>query len=91
MLRKGRWKYIYYAENNPDLLFDMVNDPQEIQNLSRDPQLQPVKNDMHNTLRSILDPEEVNNNALEDQSTMADKLGGLEAIRKMQSFNHTPI
>ena len=91
MLRKGRWKYIYYAENNPDLLFDMVNDPQEIQNLSMDPPLQPVKNDMHNTLRSILDPEEVNNNALEDQSTMADKLGGLEAIRKMQSFNHTPI
>ena len=91
MLRKGRWKYIYYAENNPDLLFDMVNDPQEIQSLSMDPQLQPVKNGMHNTLRSILDPEEVNNNALEDQSTMAEKLGGLEAIRKMQSFNHTPI
>jgi choline-sulfatase len=27
MLRKGRWKYVYFAEGHPPLLFDIGNDP----------------------------------------------------------------
>jgi len=91
MLRKNRWKYVYYPENNPDLLFDIESDPQELHNLSGDPAFQPVRNDMLDTLYGILDPEKVNKDALSDQALLTEKLGGIEKIQQMKSFNHTPV
>jgi choline-sulfatase len=37
MLRKGRWKCIYYQGEEPEL-YDLVADPGEMQNLSADPE-----------------------------------------------------
>lgn len=91
MLRKNSWKYVYYPESNPDLLFDIESDPQELHNLSGDPAFQPVRNDMLDTLYGILDPEKVNKNALSDQALLTEKLGGIEKIQQMESFNHTPV
>lgn len=91
MLRKGRWKYIYFAENNPDLLFDMEADPQEIRNMADLAECQVIKTRLINALGAILDPEQVNQSALDDQAAVIEKLGGNEAMRKMKSFNHTPI
>ena len=36
MLRKGRWKYVYFSEGHPALLFDMESDPRELVNLADD-------------------------------------------------------
>ena len=91
MLRKGPWKYVYFAEGSPDLLFDINRDPRELQNLSSDPAHQPTCKDMLKTLESILDPETVNKNAFVDQEQMISKLGGLEGIRQLAGFNYTPI
>ncbi len=91
MLRKGPWKYVYFAEGNPALLFDIEQDSRELRNLADDPGYQSIHDGMRETLHSILDPEQVNSNAFDDQAKMIKKLGGLASIRQIAGFNHTPI
>jgi choline-sulfatase len=91
MLRKGRWKYVYFAEGHPVLLFDMASDPRELVNLADKPEHTVTLADLRNQLFRILDPEEVNRQAFADQAKMIETLGGIEAILAMPSFNHTPI
>ena len=91
MLRQGRWKYVYYAENNPDLLFDIENDPGEIHNLASEPAYESIRDEMLASLRSILDPEQANRNAFSDQAQLVEQLGGIKTIRQMASFNHSPV
>ncbi len=89
MLRKGRWKLVYFAEQNPPLLFNMDDDPRELNNLAEDES--NILRQMLDCLFNIMDPEAVNRQAFADQEEMIAKLGGIEAIRSMRSFNHTPI
>jgi len=91
MLRKGCWKLVYFAENNPALLFDMQKDPRELNNLAEEAKFQTVRKELTNNLFEIMNPELVNLNAFADQQIMIEKLGGLEKIRQMQTFNHTPL
>ncbi len=91
MLRKRQWKLVYFSEGFPALLFDMKNDPQELVNLAENPEFTAVKQSMVDSLHEILDPEKVNAMAFADQDKMVEKLGGLDVIRSMQSFNHTPL
>ena len=91
MLRKGRWKYVYFAAGHPALLFDMQSDPRELVNLADKPEHTVTLADLRNQLFQILDPEEVNRQAFADQAKMIETLGGIEAILAMPSFNHTPI
>lgn len=91
MLRKGRWKYVYFAEGHPALLFDMDNDPRELINLADEPVHASTLADLRNQLFQILDPEEVNRQAFTEQAEMIESLGGMDAILAMPSFNHTPI
>ena len=42
-------------------------------------------------LYSILDPEDVDRKAFADQAHTIDALGGIDAVRGMPSFNHTPL
>jgi choline-sulfatase len=91
MLRRGPWKYVYYSEGNPDLLFNMEEDPQELVNLVEDPGHSSTVSELRDQLNQILDPEEVNRQAFADQAKMIEKLGGKDVINAMQSFNHTPI
>lgn len=91
MIRKGRWKYVYFAENNSPLLFDMKADPQELNNLADDVSFQNTRADLHAALLLILDPEQVNLEVFIDQQKVIDAHGGLQAIKDMASFNHTPV
>jgi choline-sulfatase len=91
MLRKGRWKYVYFSEGHPALLFDMNNDPRELVNLADKPEHAVTLADLRNQLLQILDPEEVNRQAFTDQAKMVETLGGMEVILAMPGFNHTPI
>lgn len=91
MLRQGRWKLIYFAEGHPPLLFDMANDPKEQNNLADNPAYTNELAALTKQLFAILDPEAVNQMAFADQQKVAERLGGLETIRAMASFNHTPI
>jgi choline-sulfatase len=91
MLRKDRWKYVYFSEGHPPLLFDMENDPREMVNLADDAGYATILAELRNQLLQILDPEEVNRQAFADQARMIDVLGGMEAILALPGFNHTPI
>jgi len=91
MLRRGRWKYVYFSAGNPALLFDMESDSRELVNLVEAPEHALTKADLRNQLFQILDPEEVNRQAFSDQAKMIETLGGMEAILSMPSFNHTPL
>lgn len=91
MLRCGRWKLVYFADNHPPLLFDLQRDPRELSNLAPAPVHEPMLREMIDKLHRVLDPEAVNRRAFADQARMIEKLGGIEAIRALPSFNHTPI
>ncbi len=91
MLRKGVWKLVYFAEQNPPLLFNMEDDPQELKNLADNADYQSIREKLIEALFEILDPELVSRNAFDDQQKMIEKLGGIDKILQMQSFNHTPL
>ena len=89
MLRKGEWKLVYFAEGHPPLLFNMKDDPRELNNLANE--CSDVCQQLIESLHTVLDPEAVNQQAFADQAKMIEKLGGIEKIRQMRSFNHTPL
>ena len=91
MLRLGRWKYVYFSEGHPPLLFDMENDPREFVNLAEDSTCSGKLAELNQQLFKILDPEEINRQAFSDQAKMIEALGGMDAILALPSFNHTPI
>jgi len=91
MLRKGRWKLVYFSEGHSPLLFDLRRDPRELENLAQDPAHIETLQAMVAELLATLDPEAVNRQAFADQSKMIETLGGIETILAMPSFNHTPL
>jgi choline-sulfatase len=91
MLRRGRWKLVFFSEGNPPLLFDIELDPREMTNLADDPAHASILQGLIVQLREILDPEEVNRQAFADQAQMIECLGGMDVIMAMPSFNHTPL
>ncbi len=91
MLRQGPWKYVCFAEGHPALLFNVDQDPRELTNLADDMAHSMTVDMLRRQLSQILDPEEVNRQAFADQARKIEELGGLDAIRAMPSFNHTPL
>ena len=91
MLRKGHLKLVYFADDNPPLLFDLQHDPQELTNLAERPESAQTLQYLTGELFQILDPQVVNDLAFADQARMIEALGGMEEILRMPSFNHTPL
>ncbi len=78
MLRRGRWKYIYYVRHRPEL-FDIEADPEELHDLAGDPRCAATLAEMDAELRGICDPEAVDRAAKADQAALIDKIGGADA------------
>jgi choline-sulfatase len=91
MLRRGRWKLVFFSEGNAPLLFDLERDPREMTNLADDSAHASILSGLIAQFCEILDPEEVNRQAFADQAQMIERLGGMDAILAMPSFNHTPL
>lgn len=66
MLRKGRYKYVYYPDN-PDQLFDVEADPDETANLAGDPEFEAVRDELADELRAVADPDAVDRRARREQ------------------------
>jgi choline-sulfatase len=77
MLRRGRYKYVYYPDN-PDQLFDTESDPEELTNLASDPEYADVRAEFERRLRDHLDedPDAIDERARRDQRERLTELGG---------------
>ena len=90
MLRDGNDKMIYHV-GMPPQLFDLANDPHELIDLMDRPAGNKRAEKLERTLRSIIDPEEVDRRARADQKGFADKYGGKEKILELRSgFVYSP-
>ncbi len=91
MVRKGMWKYVYYAGDYPSQLFNLERDPDELADLAESDAHAITLKQMHEHLLEVIDPDEVNSAAFADQARLTETYGGREEILAMPSFNHTPI
>ena len=58
MIRRGDWKLIYY-HGQPDQLFNLADDPEELNDLSDSPTAQAIKESLIEQLLREWDPEEI--------------------------------
>jgi choline-sulfatase len=79
MLRDGQYKYVHYVDYEPEL-YDLNTDPEELHNLATDPEFSDRVTTFEKRLRSMLDPEAVNAQALVDQAALIQRHGGLDAL-----------
>jgi choline-sulfatase len=89
MIRKGRFKYVYYAGMPPQLL-DLEADPQETRDLAREPGYAGLVADCETELRRVVDPDAADALAKADQRARIEAFGGREAILKRGSFGYSP-
>ncbi len=92
MIRKGRYKYIYYVGFAPEL-FDLESDPEEIHDLSDDPLYVDILRDYEAILRTMVDPEEVDRRANAAQKELIERAGGPEAVfaNLVTTKSYTPV
>tara|TARA_B100000315_G_scaffold251951_1_gene287721 strand:+ start:9470 stop:10915 length:1446 start_codon:yes stop_codon:yes gene_type:complete len=90
MLRKGKYKFIYYVEYEPEL-FDLEADPEETTNLATEPDYADVVTEYENYLREICDPEKTDRAAKDDQNALIDKFGGRDKALHTGTPGATPV
>jgi choline-sulfatase len=92
MLRKGRFKLIYYVGFAPEL-FDLDADPEETTNLAARADHAAVVRELEAALRDIVDPEAVDHRANAAQRALIESKGGPDQV--MQNLptkkNYTPV
>ena len=66
MLRRGRFKYVYYP-TQPDQLFDRRADPDERRNLAGEPDYVDVRAQFERELHELVDPDAVDEQARSEQ------------------------
>ena len=89
MIRRGKYKYIHYV-GLPPMLFDLDADPEERNDLGRNPQYASVVTDCDHALRKVVDPEAADALAKADQAARIAEAGGKEAILKRGTFRYSP-
>lgn len=89
MIRKGKWKYIYYVGMAPQL-FDMEADPFEAVDLGESAAHVDVRTELEAELRRIVDPEQASELAFEDQAVVLGRYGGTNEVLKRGDYGYSP-
>lgn len=90
MLQDAHTKYVHHCDLAPEL-FDLDQDPEELENLSGQPARQALCKEWEMRLRSLCDPDEVDQRAKRRQQALIDFYGGDEAIRSGRGIGgYTP-
>lgn len=79
MLRKGDWKLVHYV-GYPDQLFNLRDDPDEVDDRSTDPDCTDVMEELMSEIVKICDPVKVDEAARISQICMIEANGGKEPI-----------
>lgn len=66
LIRKGKWKYIYFTGDSP-LLYDIEKDPGEYHDLAGKLESQPILKELHAHLTSLVDPDAITHRAFDVQ------------------------
>ena len=66
MIRRERWKYIH-CEDDPPLLFDIAQDPDELVNLAGTPEVSGIETDLGSEVRRWWDPATLKDRVIESQ------------------------
>ena len=92
MLRDRQRKYIYHVDAPPQL-FDLRDDPREVNDLAQNPDAatQTLLAGCEAQLRQIVDPEAVDARAKADQQRRIESLGGREAVVARGAFVNSPV
>lgn len=90
MLRQGKYKHVHYV-GYPAQLFDLEQDPEELTDRASDPDWAPIVARFDASLRSMLDPEDVDRRAKRRQSELIEQAGGRAAVLNGDDFGWTPV
>jgi choline-sulfatase len=66
MIRRGRYKYIY-SEPDPDLLYDLESDPNELKNLAGHPEFRELQSAFQSEVLARWDPQAIRRNVIASQ------------------------
>ena len=89
MIRKGEWKYIYYAGFEPEL-FHLQTDPEETQNRAMLAENKTIVDELHSELLAICDPYSIDAMAHRDQEALIASYGGRETALTLGAPAATP-
>jgi choline-sulfatase len=89
LYRHGPWKYCHYTDK-PAQLFNLDEDPQELNDRAADPAAAEVLHACLAGLRTHLDPDEVDRRAKQRQQALLDSYGGREAALARGDLGFTP-
>ncbi len=89
MVRVGKYKYVHYVKYQPQL-FDLEQDPDEIEDLSAKPGMAAVLQDCRQKLFAMLDPVEVDQRAKTRQAELLAANGGRDAVIARGDLGFTP-
>ncbi|MCP4383156.1 MAG: sulfatase-like hydrolase/transferase [Hyphomicrobiales bacterium] len=89
MIRKRNWKYVAFVGARPQL-FDLADDPDELNDLGEREDMRGVVAELDADLRAICDPVEVDARAFRDQQATIDAAGGIEGINRTVDIPFTP-
>ena len=89
MIRHGAFKYVYYV-GFPPQLFDLNNDPDELEDLAGDPTYTDVLAACEASLRELIDPEEVDARAKGRQARLLKENGGRDAVIARGDLGFSP-
>jgi choline-sulfatase len=89
MIRRGRYKYIYYLGCPPEL-YDLEEDAEELRNLALEDAYASLLAEFEAELRRNFDPERDDARAKAEQALLIERLGGREAILARGGMSGTP-
>jgi len=88
-VRSGEWKYVLHQDFEPEL-FNLIDDPDELVDLSGSAKVQIEQATMASTLSDLVDTTAANDAAFASQAILIEQHGGRDAIANAFRFNHTP-
>ncbi len=91
MIRENDFKLVHYAGGHSPQLFNLAEDPWEIDDLAQDSTYSAQLQQLQCRLHQVLNPDSVIEDYTRDQVALIEALGGREKILSIWDFNHTPV